>query len=278
MANDEKPPDEEAAEQTPEEPSPEAQGPPSTVPSAAWAPPPPPPPPSSPADQGLAAPAAPSAAWAPSPPSRKKAAFSQFVQRTLRFPIWAVAAVAVVLLVIGGAIGSAGPSGDVERLEDDKEALERRNDRLQGEIDDRGSARAADEAETERIEAERAEAERKAAREAELEAQRAAEDEQARQQAEAEAAATAAAEAAEVERRRNNVDTGGIYAIGPDINPGQWRSGGPDSSGLCYYAILNSPDTFDIATNSISEGPSIAQLPAGKYFETSGCQPWTCTG
>ncbi|MGI8804117.1 MAG: hypothetical protein ACR2IN_00190 [Thermoleophilaceae bacterium] len=270
MAKDTDTPDEEPTEETPRQAPEDSASPPPAdpVPSAAWAPPPPPHIKAEPAPVS-------SAPWAPPPPPAKKLAISQLIQRKLSLPVWAIAAAAVVLLVLGGVIGSVSGSGEINKLKDDKEALERKNDRLQGGIDDRESARAADEAEAERIEAEQAEEEReaqRAAEEAAREAERVAAEGQARQQAEAEAAAAAAAEA---ERRRNTVDVGGIYAIGPDINPGQWRTAGPDATGFCYYAILNSPDTFDIATNSISEGPSIAQLPEGKYFETSGCQTWT---
>lgn len=233
----------------------------------------------------------PSAAWgAPAArPSGGPSPLKRIAGFKFNSPVWALAVAALVALFIGLGIGTAASSGDIDRLKDDKTALEEENDALEEEVADRGARREADEAELERIEAEEEASERKTQQrqeeeqarqqaEAEAEAQRqqaAAEAEAAQQQAAADAEAAATAE---TERRRNTVEGGGTYAIGPDINAGQWRTPGPDLTGLCYYAILNSPDTFDIATNNLSEGPSIAQLPEGAYFETSGCQPWTRSG
>jgi hypothetical protein len=70
---------------------------------------------------------------------------------------------------------------------------------------------------------------------------------------------------------------GGVFAIGTDINPGTWTTPGPDGSngGGCYYAILSSANTNDIVTKRVSQGLQVADLPAGQYFDTRGCQAWT---
>lgn len=63
----------------------------------------------------------------------------------------------------------------------------------------------------------------------------------------------------------------GTYKVGSDIDPGEWRtSGGQD----CYYAILNSTDSGDIADNGDSTGQQIVTLNSGKYFEISGGCDW----
>lgn len=79
-------------------------------------------------------------------------------------------------------------------------------------------------------------------------------------------------------QRKNSILADGIYEVGKDVNSGRWRTGGAADVGAlanCYYAVLNSPDTFDIVTNNNTTGPAIVDLPAGKFFETSGCQDWT---
>ena len=63
--------------------------------------------------------------------------------------------------------------------------------------------------------------------------------------------------------------------VGAEINPGRWKTAG--GVGNCYYAILNSSDTFDIADNNVS-GPATVDLNSGQFFETSGCATWTRVG
>lgn len=68
-----------------------------------------------------------------------------------------------------------------------------------------------------------------------------------------------------------NTVSDGIYEVGVDIKAGTYRKKG--GSG-CYYAILNSPDTSDIATNNLTDGPAIVTLSAGQYFDTTRCGDW----
>jgi hypothetical protein len=64
----------------------------------------------------------------------------------------------------------------------------------------------------------------------------------------------------------------GVYEVGRDIPAGTYRTpGGSD----CYYAILNTTSSSDIADNNNSTGPMIATLNPGKYFELSGGCTWS---
>lgn len=64
----------------------------------------------------------------------------------------------------------------------------------------------------------------------------------------------------------------GVYEVGSDIPAGTYRTpGGSD----CYFAILNSTDSSDIADNNNSAGPMIATLSPGKYFELKGGCTWS---
>lgn len=75
----------------------------------------------------------------------------------------------------------------------------------------------------------------------------------------------------EREIEANTVPGEGLYEVGRDLKAGTYRSSG---SSDCYYAVLNSPDTGDIATNNLTDGPAIISLRAGTYFDTSGCAEW----
>jgi hypothetical protein len=70
----------------------------------------------------------------------------------------------------------------------------------------------------------------------------------------------------------NTVAGDGMYRVGVDMKTGTYKSNG--SSG-CYYAVLNSSDTEDIATNNITDGPAFVTVVPGRYFETRGCADWT---
>jgi hypothetical protein len=69
----------------------------------------------------------------------------------------------------------------------------------------------------------------------------------------------------------NTISGDGLYEVGKDMKPGSYRSKG---SRACYYAVLNSPDTTDIATNNITDGPAIVTVSSGDYFETQDCADW----
>ena len=75
-----------------------------------------------------------------------------------------------------------------------------------------------------------------------------------------------------------NSFTDGVQLIGTDIPAGTYKTSGVGDSSSCYYAILNSTDTTDIASNDIVKGPTRAVLPRGKYFDTSGGCTWARVG
>lgn len=72
-----------------------------------------------------------------------------------------------------------------------------------------------------------------------------------------------------------NQFTDGQQLVGTDIPAGVYKTSG---GGTCYYAILNSSDDSDIASNDNFDGPVRLVLKAGKYFETSGGCSWARVG
>lgn len=186
-----------------------------------------------------------------------------------RWP-WVVAIVGA--LVIGIGIGAASQSGTVDDLKAKLTSAQHERDVAVTKVNARESQRRVNLAKAAATRARLAQAEqrKKAAADAAAKAaaDKAAADAAAQQKAAADAFAAAAANAA----RMGTIDTDGVYAIGADKTPGRYHTdGGAD----CYYAILNSPDTQDIATNNIVTGPTYADLPAGKFFETTRCGTWT---
>lgn len=76
--------------------------------------------------------------------------------------------------------------------------------------------------------------------------------------------------AAETEVKRTTI-TDGIWKVGTDFDTGTYRApGGPG----CYWALLNSADTSDIANNG-GFGPNQTITIDSAWFETSGCGEWT---
>jgi Protein of unknown function (DUF2510) len=69
----------------------------------------------------------------------------------------------------------------------------------------------------------------------------------------------------------NTVSGTGMYKVGVDMKPGTYKTAG---SGGCYYAVLNSSDTNDIATNNLTDGPGFVTVATGKYFDTEDCADW----
>jgi hypothetical protein len=70
---------------------------------------------------------------------------------------------------------------------------------------------------------------------------------------------------------RNTIPGDGMFKVGTDMKPGTYKTAGHVG---CYYAVLNSTDTFDIAVNNNINGPGFATVAAGQYFETTRCADW----
>lgn len=76
----------------------------------------------------------------------------------------------------------------------------------------------------------------------------------------------------EREIQANTIDGEGIYAVGKDIKVGTYKTTGSPG---CYYAVLNSTDTSDIADNNNVDGPAFVTVSDGQYLQLSGCAEWT---
>lgn len=74
---------------------------------------------------------------------------------------------------------------------------------------------------------------------------------------------------------RNSKVGDGVWQVGSEIPAGIYRSPAGSS---CYWAILNSADTSNIANNGGFTANQTVTLTAGKWFESSGCGNWTKIG
>ncbi|MCV7165293.1 hypothetical protein [Mycobacterium stomatepiae] len=73
------------------------------------------------------------------------------------------------------------------------------------------------------------------------------------------------------------MDKDGIYAVGTDIVPGIYSSGGPIGNGTCYWKRTSNPDGA-LIDNSLTKKPQVVKIdPTDKAFKTDGCQPWQLT-
>lgn len=184
---------------------------------------------------------------------------------------WKGIAVIVAVLVLGGAAGAAAlaptiidKQDKISALKREKSSIQTKRDQLASKLNSRESKQHADEAASQRAYEERMTATAAQKTKDDANAQAAADQ----QQRDAAAAATAAA-------AKDTVDHDGVFEIGTDKNAGRYKTdGGPD----CYYAILNSPDTSDIATNTLPGGPATVDLPPGKFFDTARCGVWKRVG
>lgn len=73
---------------------------------------------------------------------------------------------------------------------------------------------------------------------------------------------------------------GGTWEVGVDIQPGKYKTTGPNSGGSCYWARLKNTDgTFDsIISNGNTEGPTTVTIGAkDAAFQTTDCT-WTKVG
>src|ERR1700733_13759640 len=76
---------------------------------------------------------------------------------------------------------------------------------------------------------------------------------------------------------KTTIDKDGLYAVGTDIVPGIYSSGGPVGNGTCYWKRTSNPDGA-LIDNSLTKKPQVVRIdPAGKAIKTDGCQPWQLT-
>lgn len=175
---------------------------------------------------------------------------------------------AVLLLGVGGAIGSASSKPKIDDLTAKNTALEHTLNSRHAKLQDEEAAAKADAAQAKRVKAEQDKKVADDAATAKAAQDKATADAAAAAKAQQDAAAAAAA-------KMDTITSDGVYQIGVDTNPGHWKT---DGGAGCYYAVLNSTNTQDIATNNIVNGPATIDLPAGKYFDTTNCGTWTRVG
>ncbi|MCT7351309.1 hypothetical protein N4P33_03880 [Streptomyces sp. 15-116A] len=75
----------------------------------------------------------------------------------------------------------------------------------------------------------------------------------------------------------------GTFVVGEDIEPGTYRTSGPDDAAIpsCYWARLSgtSGELDEIIANGNTEGPTTVTISASdEAFQTSGCEPWKKAG
>src|ERR1700734_3288630 len=76
---------------------------------------------------------------------------------------------------------------------------------------------------------------------------------------------------------KTTIDKDGLYAVGTDIVPGIYSSGGPVGNGTCYWKRTSNPDGA-LIDNSLTKKPQVVRIdPTDKAFKTDGCQPWQLT-
>ncbi len=200
---------------------------------------------------------------------------SQATQR--RHWPWIALGVAAALLV-GFGIGALTTSNkdQVDHLKKQLATATRERDVAQAKVNNRESRRRANLASVAAAKAAKDAADRRAVAKAAADAKAAAAKQAAAAKAAADAQAAAAAAAAAEAAKKDTFTGDGVRAVGPEINPGLWHTDGGVEN--CYYAILNSTDTTNIADNNNTTGPASVTLPAGKYFQTSGCADWHRVG
>lgn len=76
---------------------------------------------------------------------------------------------------------------------------------------------------------------------------------------------------------KTTIDKDGTYAVGTDIAPGIYSSGGPVGDGTCYWKRTGNPDG-NVVDNALTKKPQVVRIDAtDKSFKTNGCQPWQLT-
>ncbi|MFH0515916.1 hypothetical protein ACHBTE_01900 [Streptomyces sp. M41] len=75
----------------------------------------------------------------------------------------------------------------------------------------------------------------------------------------------------------------GTYVVGSDIEPGTYRTAGPQDTAIpnCYWARLRgtSGEFNEIIANGNTAGPTTVTIASGdEAFQTTGCQTWKRSG
>ncbi len=233
----------------PNEPLPESTPPP-PPPTPSWSPPPlPPPPPALPPEERAGSPG--------------ETPLERWARARLSVRLWQLVAGAVLLLLVGAGIGSAGNNGRADRAE---EAL------ASAKADAASARRDAVAAAGERESAIR---ERDAARRA-LQATTTLSP-----TTTVPPPSTTFPPPTSPPGPKSSFDGDGVYRVGIDIQPGTYRSGGPASGDvpLCYWERLSefgARGIGGIIANGSEQGPAVVTIDRSDVgFRTSGCQAWS---
>jgi hypothetical protein len=74
---------------------------------------------------------------------------------------------------------------------------------------------------------------------------------------------------------KTTIDADGTYAVGKDIQPGNYSSAGPVGDGACYWKRVSGSDIVD---NALTKKAQIVQIaPTDTAFTTNECQSWQLT-
>lgn len=79
--------------------------------------------------------------------------------------------------------------------------------------------------------------------------------------------------------RAGEIPGDGTYVVGKDIEPGTYRTEGPQGGIItdCYWARLSgtSGEPDDIIANEVTKGRTTVTIEGGdKAFSTNGCKTW----
>jgi hypothetical protein len=77
----------------------------------------------------------------------------------------------------------------------------------------------------------------------------------------------------------SSISADGVYVVGSNIKAGTWYTSGDGGSGdQCYFATLNSDNTNDISDNNNFDGSETVDLDGAYAFQVSGGCSWSRTG
>jgi hypothetical protein len=78
------------------------------------------------------------------------------------------------------------------------------------------------------------------------------------------------------------ISLSGVYVVGKDIKSGTWHTNGNGGGGImsneCYFATLNSGNTFDIADNNNFDGAETVNVSSAYAFDINGPCTWYHVG
>lgn len=66
----------------------------------------------------------------------------------------------------------------------------------------------------------------------------------------------------------------GLFKVGVDVNPGTYRTDGPDgrNAGGCYWSRTDS--SGDVVENGVINEPGAVTVAQGETIDSAGCLPW----